>query len=232
MNDTTNTATAKATRERQFGRVYDYEKGTVTITAAFDKDFTKTLALSAIPANVLEGFALQSIADYAVQEMNETLKDETVGDEAARRAAALKVFDEANAELTEGKIDFRTGVGLGGMRSAIGIMGTVLFELGKSYVLNQRGEKLSFTDIHSARAAVKSLYLDTTPKGPFKDKLDDKGQPVKDKEGKVIQVPVNPDSGLTGRMIFNAIGTVPEVKAAMDAKRTAKPKKVIEVQMG
>lgn len=226
-------AVKKATRERQFGRVYDHEKGTVTITCAFDPTFSHTVELDKIPAETLRGFALQNIADYIVQEANETLKDESITDETERQAASLLALKEATQEAVEGDIDFRSGAGLGGMRSAIGALGTVLFELGKKFVVDQFGKQYEITDLHSARAAVKTLYKSTEPKGPFTPKVDDKGQPVLHtggpNKGKQMQTPVNKDSNLTGRMIFNAIMDVPEIKAAMEAKRTPpKPKAKVD----
>lgn len=211
---------------RQFGRMYDYEKGAAVVNSAFDKEFNLTVELGKIPENVLRGFALQSALDYIVGEANEALKEEKEGEsEDERRARALGVAQEAYNELVEGKVDFRAGAGLGGMRSAIGALGTVLFELGKKALLNQRGERLPFTDLHGARAAAKALYLDTTPKGPFEEVKDDKGQVVKNEDGSPKLKGLAKDSWLTGRMIFNAICETPEIAEKLAAMRPApKPK--------
>lgn len=220
---------------RQIGRVYDFDNGVVTLSAAFDKDFKLEVQASKVADPVARGFVLQSIADYIAQEVNEVMKakrdNETDED---HRARAIAVAHEAYAELVEGKVDFRTGMGLGGMRSVIGALGQVLFELGKTFVKNQRGETLSFTDLHSAREAVKALYQDTTPKGPFEPMLDKEGKPVLDKEGNPRQKAVNPDSHLTGRMIFNAICETAGIKEKLDAilSETKKEKPAIAVEMG
>lgn len=195
----------KASRVRMFGRTYDYDKLNVAITCAYDKEFNPVLSLSDLPEDVYKKFALQAVADYAVGEMNAVLNDEKfVGTEDERKAAALAAFDAAVKEAQEGKLDFRTGVGLGGQRSAIGLLGTILFELGKKFVVNAKGEKLEFSDVHGARAAVKALYQDTEPQGEKK---------------------------ITSRMIFNAIGELPEVKAEIEKRRKAKPKAEGKVDM-
>lgn len=210
----------KAQRERQFGRVYDHDQGTVKVTSAFDKNWDFTLEGAKLPDNVIRGFALQSAADYVVQEMQDVLRDtDAYPDETVRRQKALEAGQEAYQELVEGKVDFRSGVGLGGMRSAIGALGTVLFNLGKTFVVNAKGEKLTFNDIHSARAAVKSLYLDT----------DEVTKPHP--EGGVVR---DPKTGherprtvtVTGRMIFNMIQNIPEVKKALEELRPPKSKEI------
>lgn len=218
----TEAATTPATkRERQFGRVYDHDKGVVTINAAFKPDYTQALEVNKIPTAMLLGFAMQNAADYVVGEGNEVLRDPNAGATVeARREAALAAMQEAIQEIMEGKVDFRSGVGLGGMRSAIGALGAVLFEMGKTFVKNQRGETLAFNDLHTARKAVKDLYLDTVPKGPFKPRVDEKtGEPVMNKAGEQFMDPVAKDSNLTGRMIFNTICDIPAVKEALAAKR-------------
>lgn len=190
-------------RVRNFGRIYNHDAGTVDINAAFDKDYKQTVALTAFPNKVLEGFALQGVADYVVGEMNDRLNNPEEGETPEEtRAAALKVGEEAIKELMDGQVDFRTGVGLGGVRSAIGALGTVLFELGKKFVKNAKGETLSLSDIHTARDAVKKLYFDTD------------AVKVKDAQGKEREI--------TGRMIFNAIAESPGVKEALAAKRKGK----------
>lgn len=213
------TTQEKAQRNRAFGRVYDHDAGTVKLTASFDTAFGDELSIGKLPESVIRGFALQAAADYVVGEMNDVLKDvETYPNEAERRAKALEAGREAYTELVEGKIDFRAGVGLGGMRSAIGALGTVLFELGKTFVVNAKGEKLSFTDVHGARAAVKSLYLDTDEIV----KPHPQGGTVKAKDGTEQPRTVT----VTSRMIFNAIQQIPEVKTALEAKRKTKPKEL------
>jgi hypothetical protein len=197
MTEAANTDTAVKRAPRQFGREYDYVAGTAVITSAYDKDFKGTVSLEALPDNVKAAFILQSAANYCVEAMNEVLNDDKFeGTEDERKAKALATFEEAKQELEKGELDFRTGVGLGGMRSAIGALGTVLFDLGKTFVMNAKGEKLSFSDVHGARAAVKALYQDTEPQG---------------------------DKKVTSRMIFNVIQQSPEVKAAL-AKMAKKPK--------
>lgn len=230
--------TQKETRvrqPRQVGRVYDFDNGTAKLTLAFDPNFALDCSLSAIPANVVSGFALQSAADYVAGEVNEVMREKLPGEtDEAQRDRARQVAQEAYAELVEGKVDFRTGGGIGGMRSVIGALGAVLFDLGKTFVKNQRGETLSFSDVHTARDAVKALYQDTEPKGPFAPKVDAEGKPVLDKEGKQRMVAVNPDSHLTGRMIFNAICEMPTIKAKLEEALagTKKEKPGITVDMG
>lgn len=206
-------ASEKQTRNRDFGRVYDHEAGTAEFVAAFDANYKYRIDLSKYPDNVIRGFALKAIADHIVGEANDALKDESNGDEAARREAAKQALAEADKELLEGNIDFRAGVGLGGMRSAIGALGSVLFELGKTFVVNAHGEKLSFSDVHGARAVVKSLYLDTDEV----TKPDPRGGKDKDGNPRTIKV--------TSRQIFNAIQAMPQIKQALEAKRKAKPVK-------
>src|SRR5260221_293025 len=110
MNDVTQGTETEATkRARQFGRVYDHEVGTLKITSAFDTTFALQAELAGIPSKVLEGFALQAIGDYIVNEANDALKDEKIGDEAARRTAAIAAAHEALKELTSGQVDFRSG---------------------------------------------------------------------------------------------------------------------------
>lgn len=219
---------------RQVGRVYDFDNGIANLTLAFDPSWKLEAALSSIASPVINGFALQSVADYIAQEVNEVMKEKRENEtEEQQRERAKQVAAEAYAELVEGKVDFRTGAGLGGMRSVIGALGQVLFDLGKKFVKNQRGETLSFTDVHSAREAVKALYQDTAPKGPFEPMTDKDGKPLLDKEGKPRQRAVNADSHLTGRMIFNAITERPEIKeklAEILAGKTEKP--AVEVEMG
>jgi hypothetical protein len=205
-------AETAAKRERQFTRVYDHEKGTVTFGSVFDKDFSLVLDINSMPIEMVRGFALQNIADYIANEGNETLKDKNVA-EGERKAKSLESMREALQEVTEGKIDFRSGgTGLGGMRSTINLVAEALFQLGKTFVKNQRGETLSWTDLHGARAALKTLYNDTTPKGPFEPVKNPDGSPALDKEGKQRMRAVAKDSNLTGRMIFSAIQEVPAVK--------------------
>lgn len=200
MSEAANTTETKIKRERQFGRVYNHETGEVTITAAFDKDFKKTISLSAFPENVLRGFALQAVADYFVNEANDVLKDtKETPEESERRKAAIEVFDEVEGDLKESKIDFRTGTGIGGARSAIGALGQALFELGKKFVMLPDGTKLEFSDLHGARGAVKTLYMATEPVGEKK---------------------------ITGRMIFNAIQADETVAAKLAELRKSKKAKV------
>lgn len=220
---------AKTVRARQFGRVYDHTALTVAINAAFNKDFTSTIEAAKVPQAVRDSLALQAIADYAVTEAMDAMKDPA--NVADPQGAAIAAYEAAVDELYTGKIDFRSGVGLGGMRSAIGALGQALFELGKTFVKDQFGNKLEFNDLHSARAAVKSLYLSTEPKGPFHPKLDDAGNPVL-KDGKPQMVATNKDSPLTGRMIFNLLQQVPEVKAKLAEIRPIKESAVSMVEMG
>lgn len=225
--DTTTQDNKAITRTKVFGRVYDHDVGSVTVTSAADAGFKLTFALNDVPQETLRGFALQNLADYVVGEGNDAFKDPGEGE--TPQEAATKAMQEALDDAKAGRIDFRSGVGLGGMRSAIGALGSVLFELGYSKVKDQHGTELTFKDLHEARAAVKTLYLSTQPKGPFKQKTDDKGQPVT-KDGAPVMVPAAKDSNLTGRMIFNAIMQSPKVKDALAAKRTAKkPSVVVEL---
>lgn len=231
----TDTKETRTRQPRQVGRVYDFDNGVAKLTLAFDPSFSLDAALSAIPATVINGFALQSVADYVAAEVNEVMKEKLPGEtDEAQRERAKQVAQEAWAELVEGKVDFRTGAGIGGMRSVIGALGAVLFEMGKTFVKNQRGETLAFSDVHSAREAVKALYQDTEPKGPFAPKLDAQNQPVLDKEGKPRMVAVNPDSHLTGRMIFNAICEMPSVKGKLEEALAGvkKDKPTIQVELG
>lgn len=200
--------TPKAKRERQFGRVYDHAAGTAVLSSAFAKGYKLDVALAAIPQNVIQGFALQSLCDYVVNEANDALKDgpekkegETPATEEEKRMYALKVLEEALGELVSGNVDFRSGTGLGGARSAIGAVGQALFELGKKFVMQPDGTKLEFSDVNSARDAVKRLYTNTTAFGPNK---------------------------ISGRMIFNAIQNDEKVKAKVDELRKAKPKTKVQ----
>lgn len=226
MNDATQgSEVKKAIRTRVFGRVYDYDKGTVTITVAYDPTFKKVVSLDAVPPEVLKSFALQSVADYVVQQMNDTLKDETDSkDETTRQLAALEVVDEAFDEVVKGQVDFREGNGLGGVgeaRSAIGNLGNAVFELGKTFFMVPSGDtrtepdkpageitwtKLTFADAPAARAAAKVLYTSTKAYG---------------------------DKKLTGRMMFNVIQQDESVKAKLAEKvKAAKPKVDLNSLMG
>lgn len=212
MNAVVQGSTAdKPVRARQFGRQYDYENGTVTLTSAYDKNWKYTFSLANVDPQVVKSFAIQSMADYIVNEMNETLKDTEAGDEAARKVKALEIAVEAQGEIEQGQVDFRAGSGLGGARSAIGALGQVLFEMGKTFIVIPTGDtreegatepkgdvintKVEFTDLHSARAAVKKLYTSTTAYG---------------------------DKKLTGRMYFNAIQMDKDVAPKLAALRKEK----------
>lgn len=231
MSETKETRTRQP---RQVGRVYDFDNSSVKLTLAFDPNFAMEVGLDKVATPIVNGFALQSVADYIAQEVNEVMKEKLQNEtDEEQKARAVQVANEALAELVEGKVDFRSGAGIGGMRSVIGALGTVLFELGKTFVKNQRGEVLSFNDVHSAREAVKALYQDTTPKGPFEPMVDKDGKPVLDKEGNQRMKALKEDSHLTGRMIFNAITERPEIKEKLaEILAGKKEKPAIEVEMG
>ena len=232
---TIETKETRTRQPRQVGRVYDFDNGVAKLTLAFDPAWALEAALSQVASPVVNGFALQSVADYIAQEVNEVMKEKRENEtDEEQRERAKQVAAEAWAELVEGKVDFRTGAGLGGMRSVIGALGQVLFEIGKTFVKNQRGETLKFSDVHSAREAVKTLYQDTEPKGPFEPMVDKEGNPLLDKEGKQRQKALAPDSHLTGRMIFNALTEHEQIKPKLDeilaGKKKEKP--AIAVDMG
>lgn len=201
---------------RQFGRTYDYETGIATVSAAFDSEFKMQIALQSCAQNVLQAFVLQACTDYVVNEGNEALREVREGEsEADRRNRALGVMADAVEELKTGNLDFRTGSGIGGMRSAIGLLGQALFDLGKRFVKDKNGNKLEFTDVHGARDAVKALYIDTQPKGPFVPVMGADGKQEKTASGEPKVKAASEASHLTGRMIFNAISESEAVKAKL-----------------
>jgi hypothetical protein len=182
-------------RERQFGRTYDHDAGTAKFTSAFEKDFSLEVNLSKVPEAVLRSFALQAIADYCANEANAAYKEDGP-------VAALEAIQGALTEVYEGQLDFRSGTGLGGNRSAINALGAVLWELGKTKVKDQFGHEYPITDLNTAKNAARTLYLSVIPR---EWEVDGKKH------------------SLTGRQIFNAICEVPEIKSALAAKRKAKP---------
>lgn len=205
------TEATKASRVRSFGRTYDHTAGTAVLSANFNSGFKLDVNLASIPQPVLSSFALMAACDFISNEMNDAIKAEkddkgnalTTVEE--KQAYALRVGGEAYAELVKGEIDFRTGTGLGGMRTTIGVLGQALFDLGKKFVRNAKGEELGFTTVEEARSAVKALYNDTEPQGEKK---------------------------ITSRMIFNAIQANAEVAAKVAEIRGTKVKVSVDSVLG
>lgn len=230
MNTETQSET-RVRRPRSFDRNYSYAEGKATLNSTFDAGFALDLELTKVPEGTAQGFILRAVADYVVKAGNEVLRNPLEGEsEDANRARALEAVNEAYAEIVEGKVDFTSTADGGETRSVIAALGQVLFEAGKTFVKNQRGETLSFNDLHSARAAVKALYNDTEPKGPFEPVIKN-GQPEFNKDGSPKLKAVKPDSHLTGRMIFNAICETAGIKEKLEAL-TTKKKPAVAVEMG
>lgn len=200
MNDQVNTAEKVSTRV--FGRKYDFAAGTCILSSRKDPNFTKTLTFDQLPPEVQRGFGLQAYVDYVVGAGNEILRPDPKTKESGTYEEAVAEMQTAENEATEGKVEFREGFGLGGARSTINNVGRALFELGKSK-LEFDGKVYEWSDLNGAKAAMGTLYKDSE-------------KPTKEKP-------------LSGRMLFNAIKSQPDVNAKIQSYRTTKATAAIKL---
>lgn len=147
---------AKRTRIKTFGRTYDYTNGVVKVEVLGQPDAAIEGALSSLPDNIRNAFALQAFADYIVGSGNDAVRD---GGSVEDAKAAIA---DAMALAIEGKVEFGTGLGLGmSSAPATRLVARALVEEGKTFV-QWNGVKHEFGgDVEKAQEAMRALYFDT-----------------------------------------------------------------------
>lgn len=150
MNDTTNTTTAKSTRERAFTRSYDYSAFTGAVKDATSGAPMVEFDLSTFPESVRNKLALSGLMALVAKEMVEAHND---GEDAAVAGS------EVVADLQADKVEFRDGVGVA-MGGALKRVARALIDLGFTKAKAPNGTVLTWTagDLAGAHAAMKTLW--------------------------------------------------------------------------
>lgn len=150
------TTPTPATRQRVFGREYNYADSVGYIVTEGDEakiavDYNK------LPDAMKVAFGLQAYMDYVASAATETFRE--TGDKTEAQAASI----EAVADAEAGKVEFRGGTGLGlSSAPAARLVGRALIETGKKFVMF-KGQRYNFEgDEAKAIEVMKMLYADTS----------------------------------------------------------------------
>lgn len=180
----------KQTRNRLFGRNYDYDSGVLSISID-GADEKPAIKFADLPGNVQTALGMQALADLVTYPANESYRED------GNKDAAIAVLKAAIADALAGKVEFRSGVGLGlSSAPATRLVGRALVECGKSFVVF-KGQKLTFSTEQEAQDVMAKLYADTSENNVDAHKR-------------------------TGRQFFNIVADIPEIAAKVRSYRKAK----------
>lgn len=196
MDQATSTTPAKATRNRAFIRSYDYDTGKGTVKDAVAGKAVVEFDINSFPQTVKDKLALAHAMSLVAAAGVEAARD---GEDGA------KAMTEAITDLAADKVEFRDGVGIA-MGGTLKRVGRALVDLGKAYVANVDGTKLSWD---KARAEAEGFtYVGAEGiEGAFRamKTLWDTPESVKGAEPKYE----------SGRSRFNKVKALPEVAAKL-----------------